>query len=284
MFSVREICKLSIRLLLKRKQWVFDSFGYCESCNKTSAFLFSVYARKALDEFIKGWDSSETFKKSLLDRENYFCNNCLANFRVRSHARTVLKVLGFSNATDMLKKIEHDETFSVYETAAYNVFRVDSLQKYSNYVVSEFFENHVFGETVNGIRNESLEGLTFPDNSFDVVINSDVLEHVVDLNKSLSEIKRVLKPGGYHVFTIPVDFQLEKTAERALVVDGKIKHLKEPVMHGDTIRGDGILAFRDFGQDVLAYFSRDGFKCCEVKYQVNDRLITSVYYAQKEIC
>lgn len=40
------------------------------------------------------------------------------------------------------------------------------------------------------------ENLDFPDNSFDVVYCCDVLEHVRDLPKCISEITRVLKPGG----------------------------------------------------------------------------------------
>lgn len=40
------------------------------------------------------------------------------------------------------------------------------------------------------------EQLQFADNSFDVVYCCDVLEHVRDLPKCISEISRVLKPGG----------------------------------------------------------------------------------------
>lgn len=40
------------------------------------------------------------------------------------------------------------------------------------------------------------ERLEFGDNSFDVVYCCDVLEHVEDLPKCISEIARVLKPGG----------------------------------------------------------------------------------------
>jgi 2-polyprenyl-6-hydroxyphenyl methylase/3-demethylubiquinone-9 3-methyltransferase len=40
------------------------------------------------------------------------------------------------------------------------------------------------------------EHLPYPDASFDVVFCCDVLEHVQDLPKVISEISRVLKPGG----------------------------------------------------------------------------------------
>lgn len=47
---------------------------------------------------------------------------------------------------------------------------------------------------------ETGENLSFPDNSFDVVFCCDVLEHVRDLPKVISEISRVLKPGGVFLY------------------------------------------------------------------------------------
>ncbi|MGA2533861.1 MAG: bifunctional 2-polyprenyl-6-hydroxyphenol methylase/3-demethylubiquinol 3-O-methyltransferase UbiG [Candidatus Aminicenantales bacterium] len=44
------------------------------------------------------------------------------------------------------------------------------------------------------------EGIPFRDRSFDAVFCCDVLEHVHDLPKVISEISRVLKPGGVFVF------------------------------------------------------------------------------------
>jgi 2-polyprenyl-6-hydroxyphenyl methylase/3-demethylubiquinone-9 3-methyltransferase len=44
------------------------------------------------------------------------------------------------------------------------------------------------------------EELPYPDKSFDAVVCVDVLEHVVDLQKVVAEIARVLKPGGSFLF------------------------------------------------------------------------------------
>lgn len=40
-----------------------------------------------------------------------------------------------------------------------------------------------------------------PENSFDVVISNQVIEHILDLDHFISEIKKVLKPGGYAVIS-----------------------------------------------------------------------------------
>jgi SAM-dependent methyltransferase len=45
--------------------------------------------------------------------------------------------------------------------------------------------------------------IPFADNSFDVVLCNHVLEHVDDDLKALSEIFRVLKPGGWSILQIP---------------------------------------------------------------------------------
>ncbi|MDO8659004.1 MAG: class I SAM-dependent methyltransferase [Candidatus Parcubacteria bacterium] len=41
----------------------------------------------------------------------------------------------------------------------------------------------------------------FPDKSFDVIISNQVIEHIVDLDLFISEIYRLLKPGGYCVIS-----------------------------------------------------------------------------------
>ena len=45
--------------------------------------------------------------------------------------------------------------------------------------------------------------LPFPDASFDKVFCTEVLEHVLDPAQVLAEIRRVLKPGGYAVVSVP---------------------------------------------------------------------------------
>jgi 2-polyprenyl-6-hydroxyphenyl methylase/3-demethylubiquinone-9 3-methyltransferase len=48
--------------------------------------------------------------------------------------------------------------------------------------------------------------LAFADESFDVVISSECIEHTVDPLQALAEMCRVLKPGGVLVVTVPNEF------------------------------------------------------------------------------
>ena len=47
-------------------------------------------------------------------------------------------------------------------------------------------------------------GLTFPDNSFDTVASTEVLEHVPDPLLAAREMSRVLKPGGHLILSTPL--------------------------------------------------------------------------------
>jgi len=45
--------------------------------------------------------------------------------------------------------------------------------------------------------------LPFPENAFDIVVASEVLEHIGNLNTALWEMARVLKPSGLLLFDTP---------------------------------------------------------------------------------
>jgi SAM-dependent methyltransferase len=73
------------------------------------------------------------------------------------------------------------------------------------YTISQYFKNINSGEFgQSGLRCENLEKLSFSDSSIDIFISQDVMEHVFDPVKAFQEIKRVLKPGGAHIFTVPL--------------------------------------------------------------------------------
>jgi SAM-dependent methyltransferase len=67
-------------------------------------------------------------------------------------------------------------------------------------LASEYVGNDV--EARPGLTSVSpIEALDLPDASFDVVLCTQVLEHVRHPQKALGEIARVLKPGGYVLLT-----------------------------------------------------------------------------------
>jgi predicted SAM-dependent methyltransferase len=56
------------------------------------------------------------------------------------------------------------------------------------------------------------------DNSFDTILCSHVLEHVMDDQKAMRELFRVLKPEGWAILQVPIDCERDKTFEDPNIV------------------------------------------------------------------
>jgi SAM-dependent methyltransferase len=97
--------------------------------------------------------------------------------------------------------------------------------------------------------DEDLEHLSFTDESFDIFVTQDVLEHVLDTASAFSEIARVLRPGGAHVFTVPYWPDRDTVVRVARSATGVI-HLDDPVYHSDPGNPEGALVVRDWGRDL----------------------------------
>jgi SAM-dependent methyltransferase len=66
-----------------------------------------------------------------------------------------------------------------------------------------------------------VQNLPFDDKDYDIVICNHVLEHVPDDKKAMSEILRVLKPGGFAILQVPANFERNNTFEDNSITDKK---------------------------------------------------------------
>ena len=57
--------------------------------------------------------------------------------------------------------------------------------------------------------------LPWPNEHFDGVIMNQSLEHIADTTSAVAEVKRVLKPGGYALITVPQTMKNHSTAQPA---------------------------------------------------------------------
>lgn len=102
--------------------------------------------------------------------------------------------------------------------------------------------------------------LSLTDASVDLAISSDVLEHVPDAYRAHSEIRRVLRPGGSHVFTVPfLGGQAHDQIRTQAGPDGP-EFLEEPEYHGDPLREEGSLVYRIFSLEMLVRLDEMGFQ------------------------
>jgi SAM-dependent methyltransferase len=97
--------------------------------------------------------------------------------------------------------------------------------------------------------------LPFENESFDVVFCNHVLEHIEDDRKAMSELYRVMKPGGWGIIQVPMKNSLEKTYE-----DFSIKEPKERQKYFGQY--DHV---RWYGMDYFQRLESVGFKV-EINY------------------
>ena len=105
-------------------------------------------------------------------------------------------------------------------------------------------------------RYADFQKLSMGDGSFDIVIASDVFEHVRRDREAFSEVYRVLKPGGTFLLTVPYDHSREETLVRVDTSGETDVHLLDPEYHGG---GGHTLTYRHYGRDLLSALKDTGF-------------------------
>ena len=128
-------------------------------------------------------------------------------------------------------------------------------------ICSEYLEDSDLAVNPN-IPHQDLCALTFASESFDLVLCNELFEHVQHLDRALSEIARVLRPGGRMLATCPLAFGQEESIVKAVSdpKTGEIKLLGERELHGDPIRpSEGSLVFRIPGWEMLEQLKEAGF-------------------------
>lgn len=192
-------------------------------------------------------------------RESGRCLRCGASNRHRQVASVILSGLGPPRCRSLAEFAATTEA-SIYNTEANGaIHRV--LSTSIRYRCSEYVSPDVRGgAVVDGVEHQDLTALTHPEGAFDLVISGDVLEHVPDPYRAHEEIRRVLRDGGRHVFTVPFDHRecLDQARARRRP-DGTVEHLAEPEYHLDPVHPDGALVYTVFGLEMLVRLRRLGF-------------------------
>ncbi len=124
------------------------------------------------------------------------------------------------------------------------------------YLPTHYFPDIPPGESKNGFRSEDLEKQTFPDASFDLVVTSDVFEHIPNPASAFSEIARTLRPGGAHVFTVPWYWWKSTLVRAVRDPEGNIRHLEPPDFHGNPIDEKGSLVITEWGHELCDFIYR----------------------------
>ena len=176
-------------------------------------------------------------------RDHYYCMNCYCKPRERALMNAIE-----THYPDWKNSAMH-ESSPIKRGASVKI------KKYSkNYTATQYYPTKEFGSMIDGFRNEDLENQTFPDGTFDLVITSDVMEHIYNPEKAFKEIARTLKKGGAHIFTVPIINKHKKTEIWAtLRADGEPNFLGEPEYHGNPVDAKGSPVTMHWGFDMVDF-------------------------------
>ncbi len=214
-----------------------DERGRCFVCGAKTRFVRNRWILSR--ELRRSWPAS------FVTRESMLCAECGSSRRVRLLADALLQLYG-EGAVSVAELVAE---------ARFRSLRVAEINAAGR--MHPFLAAHP-GLTYVEYPEEDVQALSWPDSSYDLVLTSETLEHVPDLHGALQEIRRVLRPGGRHVFTVPVDRRLAETRSRAGL---------PPQHHGRgggpfalvTRRAD-MLAHWDIGTDVPRLLREAGFE------------------------
>jgi len=160
-------------------------------------------------------------------------------------------------------------TYRIHESSPSGPASEKIARDCSGYVPTQLFPDIPYGEYSYGVRCENLERMTFPDSCFDLVITQDVFEHVMNPDRAFADIARTLRPGGAHVFTVPL-FEHKHSLVRAEEINGKIIHHEKPEYHGNPVDEKGALVVREWGEDIVDYIYQSSGMSTTV-YRLQDR-------------
>lgn len=236
-----------------------------------------------------------------LYRESLNCAACLTTSRYRSIARGILRAIGelrgvksptlseLDTKADVKKIVIYDTQVPFYWTGCtYPIPDILANRRWIDVHTSIFKPREPMGANYgSNMTNQNLERLTFPDNSFDLIITSDVMEHVRLDDRAHKEIARVLRPGGIYIFTVPHFRNARETFLRVETVDpddpSQDIYLTEKEYHGDANSEDGrALSYRSYGTDIDETLSSLGFSVDYTKQDFPEAGImnTELFYCQ----
>ena len=246
----------------------YDERGHCSVCGHDSEFVFNSWVIP--HDLHAAWESPEV-SLAYVRRESLFCRACCSSLRVRGIADVLLRLYGSGSCSvaelvrqDRFRRLDVAEINAIGPMGALHPF----LAQLPRLAFSEYRGPEQRGQIIDGARNEDICELTYADNSFDLVLSSETLEHVPDFRAALRETRRVLRPGGRHIFTVPIVASRTITQARArITAEGEVIHVLKPLFHGRGAGlyryvpvGNDLLTFTEFGMDLVRYIREACFE------------------------
>lgn len=263
------------RAIHRRSSGFSDDFYSDQNCPVCGTNEGLVMHGVLWPDLVLQWRLSPAWANWIDQREGLRCKHCRSNLRSRQLAKSIVSLMNDRIGTEV--------------SSLSDLCTSDAIQEIMVAEINAAGDLHPFLENISGLRyseygsanpeipSEDLLNLSYRDNSFDLILNSDVLEHVPDVEQALREIRRVIKPDGVFIFTVPVVWSQEKTRCRATLQNGKISHVQPPSHHGSAqAEKEDFLVFYEFGRDFVQICEKVGFRIELIADPGNPSLVTFV--------
>jgi SAM-dependent methyltransferase len=188
--------------------------------------------------------------------ESYRCPHCRGLLRYQGQARVLVERLAKHGSTSFAALCREPEfsALRIWEPGLLGPFR-SYLADLPGNIVSTYWPGVASGELRGGVQCQDLMALSFESESIDVIITSDIFEHVRKPFVGFAEVHRALRPGGLHVFSVPGYWPLRRFTRPRVDVSGDADvFLEVPDYHGE------LLVYTDFGQDLPDRLAVLGFE------------------------
>ena len=256
----------------------------CPVCGAVEVTLFRPVVGQLLKE---QWQLDSEWLGYFNQREGQICISCGASVRVRQLARVLVQVV-LDQKNKSCCSVRDGVAAGIFESLKLaEVNACGALHKFLKRIpclaYSEFLPEDP------SVKHQNLLSLTYPDDSFDLLLHSDTVEHVPDVDQAFAEIWRVLKPGGVCVFSIPWVRDGRETLMRARLrqkgesagaecenqEEERIEYLLSPSYHGGSYQTtEQYLVFYEFGEGFLSHLERAGFQTTLTECKGNPAAVT----------
>lgn len=223
---------------------------------------------------VSEWELDPEWARWMDQREGTRCAWCGANLRSDQMAQAILAVLR-EQCSVSAKCLA--EAFALPQVQRLAIAEINSAGNLHPHLARcPGLRYSEYGGNRPSVPSENLLALSYSDAQFDLVLTSDTLEHVPDVDQALRETLRVLKPGGAHVISVPIVWP-RATRQRAALRDGVLEHILPPSYHGVPAQGKhDFLVFYEFGADFLDRCTAAGFVVEVLREDANPALVTIV--------
>lgn len=195
------------------------------------------------ERLIREWELTNTEIEYINKQQGFYCSKCQSNLRSMTLAHALMDYFSFKGSFEQFSYTSYAKRNSLLEINESGTLH-SLLSRFKNYTFAEF-------------PDVDIQKMSFADDSFDLIIHSDTLEHIPDSQIALHECFRVLKNEGVMFYTIPIVYG--KTTRK--------RHDLANSYHGnqDETQGEDFKVWTEYGSDFWIELFNAGFRDVRIK-------------------